>query len=459
MVALLIGLYFVVYAALSVLRHTTYHSFGYDLGLYDQVFWNTVHGRWWESTISLGLPQPHSYFGDHFSPIFFAILPIYALFPHPQTLLVLQTAVIALGALPVSLLARATFPGTAQPALWVGAYLLFLPVAHMNLLDFHETPLAILPLGLALYFLERDRIGWFLVALAAALLVKEELALIGAGFGIYILLAKRNWTLGLLVTLGSLATFATVLYVLIPAFNGGRGFAYFPSRYGELGTSPLAILRTVVTRPRVLVHTLAQPKKAAFVAGLFGPVLALPILSGWGLVLLAPALGYLLLSSYTPQFSFTTQYSAPLIPLVLGTAILGLARLPPRGRALASAGVLLSSLAFAYAYGDLPFSRRFDVNQFLPEARYAAFTPALRVVPPGASLAAENNLTPHLDQRRRIYGIEFEGIAGADYVALDMAATHRDPAAFQAQVDSVRRQGYELIAMKPGLALLRRAAP
>lgn len=71
-------------------------------------------------------------------------------------------------------------------------------------------------------------------------------------------------------------------------------------------------------------------------------------------------------------------------------------------------------------------------------------------------MAAENNLTPHLDQRRRIYGIEFEGIAGADYVDLDMAATGRDLAAFQAQVDSVRGQGYELIASQPGLALLRR---
>ena len=94
--ALLIVLYFAVYSLLSLLRHATYHSFGFDLGLYDQVFWNTVHGRWWESTMSLGLAQPHSYFGDHFSPIFFAILPIYALFPHPQTLLVVQTAFIAL---------------------------------------------------------------------------------------------------------------------------------------------------------------------------------------------------------------------------------------------------------------------------------------------------------------------------------------------------------------------------
>lgn len=408
--------------------------------------------------MSLGLTQPHSYFGDHFSAAYFAILPFYALFPHPQTLLVLQTAFIAAGAYPIYLLARATFPGTGQPLLWLGAYFLFLPVAHINLYDFHETALAILPLGLALYFLEVKRTGWFLLSLAAAALVKEEMALIGIGFGLY-LLARGNWKLGLMVAAASLATFLTVLYAVIPAFSGGRGFAYFESRYGQLGASPLEILRNVVTRPRLLVGTLAQERKAAFTAALLGPVLALPVLSGWGIVLLLPTLSYLLLSSYPPEYSFTSQYSAPLVPLVLGTAILGLSRVPGRFRGLVSAGVLLSSLAFSYAFGNLPFDRRFNPAEFLPEARYTAFAPALARIPPDASVAAENDLTPHLDQRRRIYGIEYEGLAQAEYVALDMAATDHDPAAFKAQVEAVRAQGYEVIASQSGLALLRRVSP
>ena len=457
--ALLIALYFALYSLLSLLRHATYHSFGFDLGLYDQVFWNTVHGRWWESTMSLGLPHPHSYFGDHFSPIFFAILPVYALFPHPQTLLVVQTALIALGAVPIYLLARATFPDTGQPLLWVAAYLLFLPVAHINLYDFHETALAILPLGLALHFLERKQTVWFLLSLGAAALVKEEMALVGIGFGLYVTLARGSWRLGLLLVVASLASFLTILYAAIPAFNGGRGFAYFQSRYGQLGASPLQILGNALTRPRLLFQTLIQPRKAAFVAALLGPVLGLPAASGWGILLLLPTLGYLLLSRYEPQFSFTSQYSAPLVPLVLGTAILGLARVPIRFRTLVSAGVLLSSLAFSYAYGNLPFDRRFDPREFLPEARYTAFAPALAKIPAQASVAAENDLTPHLDQRQRVYGIEYEGLADADYVALDMAATSHDPAAFGAQLESVRGQGYEVIATQPGLALLRRIAP
>ncbi|HYM50710.1 MAG TPA: DUF2079 domain-containing protein, partial [Candidatus Limnocylindrales bacterium] len=74
-----------------------------------------------------------------------------------------------------------------------------------------------------------------------------------------------------------------------------------------------------------------------------------------------------------------------------------------------------------------------------------------------ASVAAENNLTPHLSQRRRIYGLEYEAFSNADYLALDFAALHRDPVAFEHQVDAYIALGYRVIARQTGLALLERA--
>jgi uncharacterized membrane protein len=68
------AVYFLVYSTLSVLRHESYHSSGFDLGLFDQVFWNTTQGRPFESTMSQALPVPHSLLGDHFSPIFWVLM-------------------------------------------------------------------------------------------------------------------------------------------------------------------------------------------------------------------------------------------------------------------------------------------------------------------------------------------------------------------------------------------------
>jgi uncharacterized membrane protein len=448
-------IYFVTYCTLSILRHTTYHSFGPDLGLFDQIFWNTTQGRPWESTMSLGQPLPHSYFSDHFSPAYLLVVPFYAVFPYPQTLLVIQTLMLALGAVPIYLLARDKFaPGFARVA-WVAAYFLFLPLAFINLSDFHELALAVVPLGFALYFLERRRVGWFLVSLLAAFLVKEELPLVGMGFGAYILLDKRDLRLGLAVLAGSALAFFAIVRLAIPAFGGG-GYVYFTARYAQLGDSPGQILRTVLTNPRKLAATLFQAQKFKFLLGIFGPVLGLSVLSGFGIVLLLPTLAILLLSNYAPQFAFNSHYSAPLIALVLGTAILGLARLKPSLHGPLSAAALLSSLAFSFVAGDLPFSHHFDPRMFETEARYLAFTPSLARIPQTASVAAENNLTPHLSHRRFIYDLEYEGPQNAEYLALDDAALGGSARALQQQVAMFESQGYRMIASGDGLALLQR---
>jgi len=451
--------YFILYSVLSVLRHVTYHSFGPDLGIFDQVFWNTTQGRLFESTMSLVQPQPHSYLADHFSPIYLLLVPFYAVFPRPQTLLVIQTLFLALGVWPLYLLARLKLEPGFQRLVWALAYFLFLPVAFINLFDFHELALVVLPLGFAIYYLENGRPGLFLLSLVTTFLVKEELPLVGVGFGAYILLAKRDWKLGLGVLAGSLAAFLAVVRVIIPAFGGGS-YAYFARRfafrYAELGTTPQEIIATTFTHPSRLLQIIVQPQKLKFVVGIFGPVLGLTAISGWAAILVLPTLGILLLSNYAPQYAFSSHYSAPLIALVIGTSILGLARLRPRLRRPVAAGVLASSLAFSLAFGDLPFSRHFDPGMFQQEPRYAAFVHNLDRIPPDASVAAENNLTPHLSQRRYIYNLEFEGPENAQYLALDDAALGRSAAALQQQIAAFEAQGYRTIATGEGLALMQR---
>lgn len=447
--------YFLLYSTLAVLRHRTYHSFGFDLGLFDQVFWNTTQGRPLESTMSQALPVPHSLLGDHFSPAFWLLVPFYYAYPHPETLLVIQTAALALGAWPVYLLAQLKLPAGYRLA-WVAAYFLFLPLAFISTYDFHEVALAVAPLGFALYFLERGRIGWFLLSLASTFLIKEEMPLVGTGFGAYVLLSKRDWKLGLGVLAGSLLAFAAIIQAAIPYFGGGRPYPYIAGRYGQVGGSPLGILRTLVSDPARIARVLLQPKKVYFVTGLFGPVLGLSALAGWASVVLLPTLGYLLLSSYEPQYSFTSQYSAPLIPLVLGTSILALARLRELARKRAMAAVMVSSFFFSWAYGDLPFSRKFNPGQFQPETRYAAFLPALARIPPGARVSAENGFPSHLSERRYIYDYGYEGVQDAGWVVLDYEGSGYDLPAFQAQVAAVEAAGYDQVAAGYGLSLLRK---
>src|SRR5260370_41797294 len=99
------------------------------------------------------------------------------------------------------------------------------------------------------------------------------------------------------------------------------------------------MLRTAVTSAGKLLRTLLQAQKLKFLVGIFGPVLGLTAVSGFAAILVLPTLGYLLLSSYAPQFAFSSHYSAPLIALALGTTILAFARLRPSLQAAMGAAV------------------------------------------------------------------------------------------------------------------------
>ena len=121
-----------------------------------------------------------------------------------------------------------------------------------------------------------------------------------------------------------------------------------------------------------------------------------------------------------------------------------------------AAAVLTSSLAFSFFFGDLPFSRHFDPRLFQSEPRYAAFVGNLDRIPPDASVAAENNLTPHLSHRRLIYNLEYEGTQNAEYLALDDAALGHSAAALQQQIAAFEALGYRTIAIGDGLALMQR---
>jgi uncharacterized membrane protein len=449
------AIYFLLYSTLAVLRHRSYNSFGFDLGLFNQEFWTTTQGRLFESSMSMSQPIPHSLFGDHFSPVLWLLVPFYYAYPHPETLLVMQTAALALGAWPVYLLAKLKLPG-GYPILWVFVYFLFIPLAYINLYDFHEIVFAVAPLGFALYFLEQGKRGWFLLFLLFTFLVKEEMGLVGAGFGAYVLLVKRDWKLGLGVLAGSLAIFEFTIQLAIPYFADGNDYTYVKLRYSNVGGSPLGILRTLFTDPLRIVHALLQAKKAAFVVAIFGPVLGLSALAGWAGLLTLPTLGYLLLSDYEPQYSFTSQDCAPLIPLVIGTAIIAMARLPKSVQAPAAAAVLVSSVIFSWALGDLPFSRKFDPALFQTQSRYAAFVPHLAQIPPDARVSAEYGFTSHLSARRYIYDWTFEGAQDAQWIVLDYKGNNYNITVFEGDVARVVSLGYEQVASGYGLALFRK---
>jgi len=466
--------YFVVFGSLSLVRHWAWHSTALDLGVFDQVLWNTVHGRFMESTLSLERCDPHSFFLDHFSPALLLIVPFYALVPRPETLIFFQTVALALGAWPLYLLARHFLPRGAERLIWVALYVLSAPLAWITLYDFHEITLAVVPLGLAIYFLATGRTLPLLLALGASFLVKEEVPLIAIGFGVA-LLARRRFRLGALVTVASAAWFLVTLKVIIPAFAGGAPYQYL-GRYASLGSDELEIARNLVLDPLRVIRVLLSGEvssKITFVLTLFAPGLFLAFRARSALIPSIVPLGYLLLSNYGGQHTHHNQYGAPVIPLALGASILGFATLQPSPtvRRRLTGAMLASAVAFSLVYGAIPFTPGFydaylrgnperapsEGQVFAREPRYEQFLPAVAGIPPDASVSARDFFTTQLPERRFNYHLNGLDPCEAEYVILDYAdpSVNRDEQKHLAEVATLKARGYEEIASGKGLSLLR----
>src|SRR5512136_1569454 len=62
--------YLAVFGTLSLLRHESFHSGGFDLGINDQNIWNSLHGNPFQNTIAIESPN---LLGQHFSPLLMSL--------------------------------------------------------------------------------------------------------------------------------------------------------------------------------------------------------------------------------------------------------------------------------------------------------------------------------------------------------------------------------------------------
>ena len=186
LLAVAIIVWFVVFGRLIWLRHARFATFDFDLGHHDQAIWLLAHGKGF-ITVS-GMPV----LGHHLTLAYFAVAPLYWLGGGPQLLDLLQTAALALSAVPLFLYARDRL-GNEWLALTFGvAWLLNPTVQWLCWEAWHPETMAIPFLLMTWLMASRRRHGWYWVFLIAALTWKEDIALAVIGLGIVLLVRKQR---------------------------------------------------------------------------------------------------------------------------------------------------------------------------------------------------------------------------------------------------------------------------
>jgi uncharacterized membrane protein len=106
----LILVFIVTFAILSLRRHAALGSNGLDLGNVNQALWNTAHGDFLAFT---NMAPVRNRLALHVEPILLFFVPFYwAGLGGPRLLLVVQAIIVGLGALPLYLLACEILAGS-----------------------------------------------------------------------------------------------------------------------------------------------------------------------------------------------------------------------------------------------------------------------------------------------------------------------------------------------------------
>lgn len=142
----LVGVYFGVSLAFSVLRLVELRSSNWDLGIWMQSLWSTSHGHVLYEAGDYETYGTTTFLQVHPALLLFLFVPLYAALPNALPLFVVQSAVVALAAVPLYGIARQIGATQRRALLTAAIFLLWAPLLSANLYDVHLE--AFLPLEL-----------------------------------------------------------------------------------------------------------------------------------------------------------------------------------------------------------------------------------------------------------------------------------------------------------------------
>jgi uncharacterized membrane protein len=243
----LITIYFLVSFTLSGFRYLDFTTSNFDLGIFQQAFWTAGHGGGLFSSGVFELTGHTSLIAGHPVPALYALAFLYGLSPSPWTLFALQSAVVALAAVPLFFLARDVTRSDRRALVVGAAYLLWAPLLASNLFDFHLDAFA--PIELFGFFFAWNRRYYGAGAMLALLAVVSFEA-------------------------NSAFLFLTAMFFALPTIRELRS----PRGGRNEGASSTGVLRRSLS---VVGRWIRQPRVAASLALAAAAVLAYVLLIDW----------------------------------------------------------------------------------------------------------------------------------------------------------------------------------
>ena len=430
--------YTVYFSYYTLQNHRQFGTGDFDLGINVNWCYNALEGHPTRSTVLFGTSNGNFIAGH----AIFAMglwLPLFALKPGPEILLVYQSFMCGIAAIPLFLFARRLLPSPTAVVIAL-AYLLFAPLHGPNFYDYHELPVAIVFWFLLYYCILTRRYLWVWILVPILMAHREDVSLGIVGLGALLLLSGVRPRLCIAFGLVGAAYFALMRFVVMPA----AGAWIFADYYKDLQTPEVpgggfvSVIHTALTNPVYFVTTLFREHKLTYLLHLLVPLAFLParrpVLWCLGLCGFVVTLMTTLQSATTKiEFQYTTHWIPHLfvgavIVLHLISRDFGVVRRRAALVAMAAA-TLCHSAVFGAVIRQDHFVGGFHQIEFqetaAQKARYEAFRKLTDGIPEQASLLVSGNILPHVAVRRNVYPLNYP--LATDYVLVWKNYTPHQP--------------------------------
>lgn len=328
-----IGVFWILFSLIAVLRVKTYTSVCFDFGIFCQMFHSMREGLGPITTLERNTLLSH--FSIHFSPIYYLMLPFYVLFPSPMTLAVLQILIVGASVLPAYLLCRQKGLSVGISSVLSAAILLHPALGGGCLYDLHENCFLTFFLLFLFYFWEKNRIPAAYICAALVMCVKEDAPVYVAFAALYFFATAFSSTpqQKKKKLLGSLGLFGVAIsvFLLVTTLMRVYGHGIMTNRYENLigSSGSLADLLSLVVRdPAAMLRALLNnSEKLTYLLCVLLPLSILPLFTKkWErLLLFGPLLLINLLPDYIYQHKLFFQYSFGSLAFLVFLAVLNIA--------------------------------------------------------------------------------------------------------------------------------------
>lgn len=284
---LLAAAWAVVLGYVAVQKYMNLHA-GYDLAVFNQLLWNTLHGR----PMECSSPWLQPYFGTHFAPFLYLLVPFYAIHPSPAWLILLQVAALASVGPVLAFACRNLGLSVRLGLVLTLSFYCHPSIQGIALDDFHVMSFAPALMALAVLAISLERGDWAIVCLGLLATVREDFSVVATLFALaWWLQAPRQ--VRRLVPVAIIGVYGlAVLLIWMPALRQGAG-APFLQRLGVEG-SYLSVVGELLN-PMRWFESLAVPARLGTAFSLLLATAAAPLLvPRWWLVLLVPGIVFLL---------------------------------------------------------------------------------------------------------------------------------------------------------------------